>query len=539
MYLENIEELRALRPPGEESPRAKAKKLDFAFYWRAVRVKKWLIAAFTCLMTALAVYYALNAVPIYSAKATLLLESQKANIISIEELVSSEQDSSDYFGTQTAILKSRALAERVVRHLMAQGIMSQTEIAQSLSTTAGEALSVSEEAPVEQLAGNIDGAAESAMETTGNTAALVEQDPQGSTTQAPDAVADESLRRSDYAALKSVAAQSRREESIQFEEILNGFRDALSVSPVANTRLVKISFEAPDPEFAALAANTVANQYIQSVLDQRRSLQGEASEWMDGRIAQLRINLDESEEALLDFKQVNDLVDLSGNVGRLNEQQLLLANSELAEASNELSSARNLFRKIQNYRISSPAALETLPFVQNDVLVRSVKTELGQAQRTMAELRNRYGNRHPAVIDAESRLQSLRSTLNGHIERTVATFESDYQLLQQRVTSLSNTVSQGKQNVQLIGQQKITLDALEREVSANREQYNKLFDRITEIRTADGLDEANAVVAETAWVPTKPIKPNKKLLIAAAFIASLLLSAAVACLIEYLDDTIR
>ena len=211
----------------------------------------------------------------------------------------------------------------------------------------------------------------------------------------------------------------------------------------------------------------------------------------------------------------------------------------MTDANSQLASARDMNRKIQRYKSSNPELLETLPFVQTDVLVRAVKTELGQAQRAIVELKNRYGVKHPAVIDAESRADSLRSTLNGHIDRTVTTFESDYQLLQQRVASLEANVSQGKESIQLIGQQRVTLDALEREVSANRDQYNTLFDRITETRTADGLDEANAVVAEAAWVQIHPIKPNKALIVAIAFLGSLMLSAVVAFLIEYLDDTVR
>ena len=470
MYLENIEDVRSLRSLGEHTGTAKVKRLDLQFYLRAVRKRKWLIVLFTALVMALAVLYLLTATPIYGAKATLLLESQKANIISIEELVSSEQESLDYFGTQYAILRSRALAERVMRSLLTNENYSQARIAEILNVPLS--------------------------------------DPSGELTDP------------------------------EFQELLIAFQDSLSISPVAKTKLVTINYESTDAAFSALAADAVANQYIASVLEQRKSLEGAASLWMDSRIAQLQLELDESEKALLSFKISNNLVSLNGDVGRLNEQELMLANSELNEANNKLSAARDLFRKIQSYKSSNPELLETLPFVQSDILVRTVKGDLGEAQRTIDELRNRYGSRHPTIVDAESRMQSLRSTLDGHIARTVASFESDYQLLQQRVASLQANVSQGRESIQLIGQQKITLDALEREVSANRDQYNRLFDRITETRTADGLDQANAVVAEAAWVQTQPVKPNKKLILAMALLGSLMLSAVVAFLIEFLDDTV-
>ena len=313
----------------------------------------------------------------------------------------------------------------------------------------------------------------------------------------------------------------------------------LRINPVAKTKLVTVIYESADPEFSAVAANAIANEYIGSVLEQRKRLRDEASQWMDGRIKELKLKLEDSEGALLSFRRTNGLVDLNGNVGRLSDQQLLFTNSELATAKNELLNAREMYQKIERFESTSPELLETLPFVQSDLIIRSVKTEIGQAQRGLVELRNRYGDKHPAIIDAQSSLQSLRLSLAGHIERAVDTFENDYQLLQQRVLSLEANIASGKENIQAIGQQKITMEALEREVSANRDQYNRLFDRITEIRTTDGLDDANAVVAEKAWVPLHPIKPNKVFIVGLAFLGSLLLSAAASFLFEYLDDTVN
>jgi len=47
------------------------------------------------------------------------------------------------------------------------------------------------------------------------------------------------------------------------------------------------------------------------------------------------------------------------------------------------------------------------------------------------------------------------------------------------------------------------------------------------------------VVAEAAWVPTDPIKPNKKLIIGLALVGSFLLAAAVSFLVEFMDDTVN
>ena len=513
MYMDNIAEPRDFRSRGERDEGVRSKKMDFGFYWSALKKYKWPIVVFATLMTASAIYYSKTAMPVYAASATLLLESQEANIISVEDLVSSEQESLDYYGTQFAILRSRALAERVIRQLVLNENVSLTQLSGTFAPSA-----------LQQLMGSLS----RMFDSSGS-----DQSPSGSGDESASSSADAG------GFLGNGAANSMdREERAEFEGILKNFRQSLQIKPVAKTKLVTIVYESTDPEFSALTANTVASQYIESVLERRNTLEGKASEWMDQRITELKLRLDESEEVLLSFKKANGLVELDGGVSRLGEQELLLKSSELGAARSELSSASDLYRKIESYKNSSPQLLETLPFVQSDILVRSVKTELGQAQRDLLEAQNRYGDKHPRIIDTRSRLESLRSTLNGHIERVVTTFESDFQLLQQRVQSLEANIALDKENIQVIGQKKITLDALEREVDANRDQYNRLFDRITETRTADGLDEANAVVAEAAWTPTDPIKPNKGFIIGFAALFSLLLAAAVAFVLEYLDDTV-
>ncbi len=511
MYLENIGEITDSHAKGEYAGGVSSKKLDVQFYWRALARNKWAIILFTAFATITAIAYSQTATPVYAANATLLLESQAANIVSIEDLVSSEQDSTDYYGTQLAILKSRALAVRVIQQLTLEEDISQSQFAQMLiPSQPGQIIdTLSNLAGGNDTSVDFDGASATRPIVTGSAEATGSGALQGTYSDA------------------------------EFNEILSHFRRSLRISPVPKSKLVTITYESTDPSFAALAANAVANQYIQSAIERRQEIRDQASEWMDGRIMGLKAQLSESEEALLSFKQTNGLVDLSAGVGRLDEQELLQTSTELAVANNELSRAQDLYGKIQDFKSSTPQALETLPLVQNDTLFSAVKVELGQVQREILELKNRFGPRHPVIIDAESRLQSLRTAAESHIERTVASFENDYQLLQQRVAALESKVAQGKQNVQLIGQQKVTLEALEREVEANRDQYNSLFDRITETRTTDGLDEAHAVVAEAAWIPTQPVKPGKLFIIALATLSALILSAAVSLVREYLDDTVN
>ncbi len=518
MYSDKIELVRGGGAQGEYADGMKSKKLDLQFYQRALRKNKWPIALFTAFITATAIFYSLVASPIYAANATLLLESQKANIVSIEDLFSSEQESIDYYGTQIAILKSRALAERVIRQLEIRENLSREQLSEKLAPSTSQRLF--------ELFQPIGAGLGRVLTKIGFGGSSVE-------------TAEQENSMADTTEIESTAVLADLYTERKLNELIKQFRQSLSIKPVAKTKLVTIVYESTDPRFSAMVANMVAYEYIENASERRNALKDEVSLWMGGRIAELKSKLDESEEALLLFKKTNGLIELDGSVDRLNEQEILIASTELSEARSELSVAQDLYRKIQAFRESAPQYLETLPIVQADLLVRSVTTELGGVERDLSELKNRYGFKHPKVIDAESQLVSLRATLNSHIERVLASFDNDYQLLQKRVLSLQNNILQTKENIQVIGQQKITLETLEREVAANRDQYNNLFDRITETQTTEGLNEANAVVAEPAWIPTKSVKPKKLIIVSLALLGSLLLAAAISFFTEFLDDTVN
>ena len=523
----------------DEASSSLMETIDLQHYLRTLRKHKWMIMLFSVIITALAAYYAYTATPVYSATSTLLIESQGDNLVQFEELIGLETENQDYYQTQFELLRSRQLAVRVVDHL---DLWNHPELSPRAASSA-----VSERPEgYERMSGLIDkwlGLLGVESKTTPlnevNTAAgldgaqVILQGEGG-------AVSDNNELLSELPKAVDVIVPLSENDNLSVDRrnVISNFMGLLSVAPVRKTKLVSLSFESKDPAFAALVANTVGEQYIESYLDAKLELTTQAQSWLNQRLRDLKTVLDESEGRLIEFKQKNGLVDVDGSVGRLNEQELLLATAELAQARSALSAQEDLFREVRNLR-GQPELLQSIPAIQTDPLVQQVKIEQGRAQRALDELRNRYGERHPRVVDARSQLATLNTTLEGHINRVVGTVQNDFQLTQQRVAAIESKLARGKQEIQAIGTKKFELDELEREVLINREIYNTFFSRITEAKSADGLDNANARISDPAVPAVDPIKPKKQLIIALAALASFVLSMLMAFLYEQMDDTIK
>ena len=538
-------------------------QLDLQHYMRILRKYKIPITLFTAAITALAGYYAYTATPIYSATATLLIESQANSPITFEQLVGAETENQEYYSTQYELLQSRGLAKRVVDRLNLWEHPEFSSGADSAPAGNSGVPGSTESGGVQPDERGLSSAVTSlkklfgieSSEPADNGVVIDLDNPEASINSTAgisgqaETVAERQLRMSaEFANNADGSAFSLELDADAFgdtdqltqqqQRVVNSFMGRLSVDPVRKTKLVNLSFESPDPVFAALVANTVGEEYINSYLDAKIELTTRASVWLNQRLSELKTTLDGSEDRLIAFQQANGLVDVEGSVGRLTEQQLLLVTAELAQARSDLSASENLYREVQALN-GDAELLGTMPAFQADPLIQRVKIDQGQAQRTLDELRNRYGERHPRVVDAQSQLNTLNATLEGNVKRVVGSLANDYQLAQQRVASIEAKLNVGKTEIQDIGTKKFELDALQREVDTNRAIYDTFFSRITEAKSADGLEAANARISDYALPPVGPFKPKKQLIIALAALGSLVLSMLMAFLYEQMDETIK
>ena len=497
-------------------------QIDLQHYLRILRKYKWQITLFTVIVTSLAGYYAYTTTPIYSATSTLLIEEQKSMGLNVEELYGLETQNAEYYQTQFELLKSRTLAIKVIDAL---GLWNNPEL-----SPAAQKMAIK----VAATQNDFDSASPTGIQGwVSNTL-----DRFRSTVPSTDSVEGNAIV--DEAELVDLQPMVVSDDEIAADRdrVVSNFISRRQISPVRKTKLVKISFESADPALAARVANAIGDQYIESYLDAKMEMTKKASDWMGEQLSELKAALDASKDKLLDYKQEHGLVDVGNSVARLNEQQLLLFTTELAQARSELAATNNIYRQIRTLR-ASPELLETIPGVQADPLVQRVKIEQGQAQRNLDELLNRYGARHPRVVDAQSQLTTLNASLRSHVSRVVASIEKDYQLQRQRVSSIELKLISGKQEIQAIGSKKFELDAFEREVATNQGLYDTFFNRQREASSAEGLERANARISDPAILSNLPIKPKKQLILMLAGLSSLVLSMLMALLYEQMDDTIK
>ncbi len=470
-------------------------EIDLLKLFFTVLKYKWSILALAITVSVLASLWAYSLVPIYRATASLLIESEEAKVISIEEVYGLPGGNWEYYETQLHVLRSRALARKAFD-------------------------SLNLEKHPEYLPGN---KPKSFLAKIDIKKWIMNLLPDGSVEEdKPRAPVDEITR-------KNI--------------LVGGLMGRLDIELLRDTQIITISYDSEYPELSASIPNALAEAYINSFLEADLEKTQKATSWITGRTGELRKKFEESERQLQAFIEKENLVDVE-SANSLAAMELDTLTSSLVDARRKRSEAEALYQQVRSIKGgNSLEQLESLPAVLNHTLISSAYNKRAEAQRKVSELSKRYGPKHPKMIAAITDLKTTETYLRKQIDNIVKSVAKEYEITRAEESHLKQALNRTKNQVQNqardTNKKSYRLAALQREVETNRQLFEVFLTRFKETAATVDLQPVNARIIDTAVVPLTPYKPNRNRIVLVALVLSLLLGVGLALLIEHLDNTFK
>lgn len=467
-------------------------EIDLLKLWHTIWRRKWSILTLVAVVSMVAILVVFAITPIYRAAATLLIEQKSAKVVSIEQVYGLDGVGNEYLQTQFELLKSRSLAERVVRQL--------------------------------------------------NLVTHPEFDPR----QQPEPLIDIKglLANFDFNNALPVTLPGDLEDELAaseaeiFDTVTKEFMERISIEPQGKSQLVKVQVEMADARMSALAANALANGFIESQLEATMDMSMTATNWMNSRLGELRDKLKVAEDRLQGYREAENLVDVQG-VGTISAAELSLTGERMIDARRQRAEAESQYRQVQAMRGGGWERLASIPAVLGHPLIQQFKADEAKARAKFEELSRRYGARHPAMDAARSDLSAASASLRGQVEQVVAGIERTYQLAAANENSLQASFNKNKTQIQDISRKEFKLRELQREVDGNRALYDTFMTRLKETAATSDLDSANARVVDQAVTPTEPIKPKKALIVVIAALLAGFVGVGLTLLLDALNNTFK
>lgn len=488
-------------------------QITFKDYLHKLYRGRWIIIFSLITVLAATAYYTFTADPVYEASTKVIIKEHGnvgESLFEFGSLIKKET----MLNNQVEILKSRTLAETVVRKL------------QKSATAARLGIFQQNEDPQKPKSSMLGRVRKALMSLFGN--------PEKSRPEKQNDV---------------------------FDQMAESLRKSISVSPITNTDMIEIKVSANDPEQAAFLANTLTESYAEM---NRRMSQEEVRQvknFLDEQLKIVQQQLAESENALRKFQEQEKVVALPHETKELIEN---IAEFEglYNSALTELNSNRERLAYINEQLGRSKESF--------DIESISPTPYLEQLRRQLAELESQKASylanlifegvdfrNHPKLQKLEDQIDILRKRFKEHIQLLAQReiidpvamseqlwsrkleVEAEIEALKPKVNSLKKIIDKYAQQLTRLPEKSLKLAQLERAAKVDEKIFIMMKEKYQESRITEVGQLGDVRIIDPARPPAYPVKPRKKLNLILGVMLGLGLGIGFSFLIDAIDNSVR
>lgn len=492
--IEPVQVGEAQAPLGPVGPAETFGEVDLRELLRKVWRRKGVIFGTVTLLTALAGIVVFQLTPRYSAETVLMIEARQSRVVDLEAVLEGLPAGQETIASETAVIRSRGLAEKVIARL---GLDRDPEFNERLRPPGWfEELTESMGIPVKEWMASLRGARDK------------------------EDLSEEAIR---------------ERERVR---VVDAFLENLDVASVRRSLIIKVGFTAESPQTAATVANTLADLYIVEQLEAKFEATKRATSWLNERVASLRETVDITERAVEEYRRKSGLLASKGTT--LTSQQVSELNTQLILAKAGRAEAEARLTQI-NKQMSSVDGVDSVAEVLDSLLIQRLREQEATVDRKAAELSQEYGERHPKLINVRAEARDLRAKIHGEVNKIIKGLENEVGIARAREASLKRSFESLKRRIATSNTAEVNLRALEREAQANRLLLETMLTRFKETRAQEDMEaqRPDARVISRADVPELSSFPKKKLILALALVGSFFIGLLLVFAIEQLDHGFR
>ena len=446
-------------------------------YLQTLMRRRWLIVACIAAALVVGVLATLLATPQFTATTQIEINREGARILNNVQNVEPETTTGDqeFYQTQYTILRSRSLADRVVKQLRL------ADDRQFFITTGDKATAAS------------------------------------------------------FSEGAGASASTRAQRAVTAAKIV---LKHLSIDPIRTSRLVNIGWTSPDADLSARVANAWADSFINYNLERRFGATTYARRFLEGRLEQLRQRLERSERQLVGYATAQSLINIpvsgAGAGGGVQERSLIVdrlasLNTALSEAIADRVKAESRLGKI-----SSGASPEGLI----NPALNGMRQRRAEVAAEYAKLLAQFSPEYPPAAALAAQQRGLEQSIAREENRVNQTVRNQYNDSVSREQRLLGQVDSLRDQFLDQRRRSIQYNIFQRDVDTNRELYNGLLQRYKEIGVAGGIGENNIAVVDTAERADRPSSPRPVLNMLIALVLGTLMGIGAALVREQMDETI-
>lgn len=321
--------------------------------------------------------------------------------------------------------------------------------------------------------------------------------------------------------------------------VLDLLQGNLFTSVPRDSRIADVSFQSPDPVWAARVANGYAENAITANLQRKFERSSYARDFLEEELAGAEQRLEKSEREAIAFARSAGLIELNspeqvdGGGNSLTTDSLVQLNRVLSAAVADRVEAQERWQSASNVPATQLAQVVSNPAIQTLMEQRAIVGAEYQQQLT------RFSENYPPVRRSAAQLAELDAQIQNLAGDIKSSIRQEYQIASEREREIASRISDLRQATLAEQERSVGYNILQREADTNRQMYDGLLQRFKEVSAEAGIASNNLSLLDSAEVPRGPIHPRPLLNTGLAGLAGLILGLFLTFIREQVDDRIR
>jgi succinoglycan biosynthesis transport protein ExoP len=300
--------------------------------------------------------------------------------------------------------------------------------------------------------------------------------------------------------------------------------------------VIEVAFSSEDPNKAARIANAVADAYIAADLAARTQSTKMASQWLQDRLIELKVQATDADQVLQNYKSTHNIVDTGR--GLLNQEQLSDLNTQLISARTEIAEAKARLDRIR--QIGSDGIPDaTVTDALNNVVISRLRAQYLDEAARAADLASRLGQGHITVVRLHEQMDELRKSIRGEEQRIADAYASDYEIAKAREKSLTDSMFKLVGEAGASSQAQVKMRDLESSADTYRNLYNSFLQKFQETMQTQSIPVTDTRIVTRATPPLHKSSPKSALALAVGIVLGLFMGAGAAIARERTLDVFR
>ncbi len=311
------------------------------------------------------------------------------------------------------------------------------------------------------------------------------------------------------------------------------------IVPKRLSLLINISYRHPDRQIAAKVANLFVDEFIAYNARVRIDESMKAVEELKIRAEQQERTVKDLANEIQTYREKNNMISLDQRKDIVTEK-LKALNLYVTQTEAKLKDAEIRWKQVQERR-DAGGSLTELSFIAGQPLIDQLVKDVSSKKIIVAQLRDRYREKHPIMMEAMNSLAQGERELKKAIDTAAATIESDYQNARRNDAEARGSLAQTSSDTMSLDRANVEYEERVRKLKINEELLQNLIGRMRDTTMISTMETQNARVVDKA-VPSQEsdyVAPKITLNIGLGLVGGLGLGLAFAFFVAFIDDRVK